>query len=49
MAVEYWHIGAVKGMTKGNVKPFTGLTLGGTRYGSRQPGDPEVRPEGRGD
>jgi hypothetical protein len=32
MAVEYWHIGGVKGITKGNVKPFTSLTLGGTRY-----------------
>lgn len=32
IAVEYWHIGAVKGIQKGNVKPFTTLTLGGTRY-----------------
>ena len=32
VAVEYWHIGAVKGIQKGNVKPFTTLTLGGTRY-----------------
>ena len=30
--VEYWHIGAVKGITKGKVKPFSGVTLGGTRY-----------------
>ena len=32
IAVEYWHIGAIKGMQKGKVKPFTGLSLGGTRY-----------------
>ena len=32
IAVEYWHIGAVKGMQKGKVKPFTGFSLGGTRY-----------------
>ena len=34
MAVEYWHIGGIKGMVKGNVRPFSGLTLGGTRYSS---------------
>jgi hypothetical protein len=32
MAVEYWHVGAVGGMTKGNVMPFTSFTLGGTRF-----------------
>lgn len=32
VAVEYWHIGAVKGIQKGNVKPFTAITLGATRY-----------------
>lgn len=32
IAVEYWHIGAIKGMQKGKVKPFTGLSLGGTRF-----------------
>ena len=32
IAVEYWHVGAVKGIQKGKVKPFTGLSLGGTRY-----------------
>ena len=32
VAIEYWHVGAVKGMQKGKVKPFTGLSLGGTRY-----------------
>ena len=32
VAVEYWHVGAVKGMQKGKVKPFTGFSLGGTRY-----------------
>jgi len=32
IAVEYWHIGAIKGIPKGKVTPFSGLTLGGTRY-----------------
>jgi len=32
MAVEYWHIGLVKGMTKGKVKPFTTISLGGTHF-----------------
>jgi len=32
VSIEYWHIGAVKGIQKGNVKPFTTLSLGGTRY-----------------
>jgi len=32
LAVEYWHIGAVGGIRRENVQPFTGLTLGGTRY-----------------
>jgi len=32
MAVEYLQIGALKGMVKGNVRPYSGLTLGGTRY-----------------
>jgi hypothetical protein len=32
VAVEYWHIGAIKGMQKGKVLPFTGLSLGGTRF-----------------
>jgi hypothetical protein len=32
VAIEYWHVGGIKGMQKGNVKPFTGLSLGGTRY-----------------
>ena len=32
IGVEYWHIGAVGGMRNGNVLPYTGLTLGGTRY-----------------
>ena len=34
MSVEYLHIGVVKGLTKGKVKPFSGITLGGTRYNS---------------
>ena len=32
IAVEYWHVGAVKGMQKGKVKPFTALSLGGSRF-----------------
>ena len=32
MSVEYWQIGGIKGMVKGNVRPYSGLTLGGTRY-----------------
>jgi hypothetical protein len=32
MAVEYWHIGAIKGMQKGKVLPFSGISLGGTRF-----------------
>jgi len=32
VAVEYWHVGAVGGMVKGNLMPYTSLTLGGTRY-----------------
>lgn len=32
MAVEYWHIGAVKGIKRGNILPFSGVTLGGTRF-----------------
>lgn len=32
IGVEYWHIGGIGGMTNGNVMPFTGLTLGATRY-----------------
>jgi hypothetical protein len=32
IGVEYYHIGGVGGMTKGNIMPFTGLSLGTTRY-----------------
>ena len=32
MAVEYWHVGAVKGLQQGNVLPFTTFSLGGTRF-----------------
>jgi hypothetical protein len=32
VAIEYWHVGAVKGLQKGKLKPFTGLSLGGTRF-----------------
>lgn len=31
--VEYWQIGAVKGIQQGKVKPFGSITLGATRYG----------------
>jgi len=30
-AVEYWHIGGVTGIVKGNSMPFATVTLGGTR------------------
>jgi hypothetical protein len=30
-AVEYWHIGGVGGVPRGNVVPFAAVTLGGTR------------------
>ncbi len=32
IGVEYYHVGGVGGMTKGNIMPFTGLSLGATRY-----------------
>ena len=33
IAVEYWHVGAVKAVAmKDNVMPFTSFSLGGTRY-----------------
>ncbi len=32
MAVEYWHIGVVKGMQKGKILPFSTFSLGGTRF-----------------
>jgi hypothetical protein len=32
LAVEYWHIGAVKGIRKGNLLPYSGITLGATRF-----------------
>jgi hypothetical protein len=31
-AIEYWHIGGITGMQRGNVLPYFLLTLGGTRY-----------------
>lgn len=31
-ATEYWHVGGLYGIPRGNVLPFTLLTLGGTRY-----------------
>lgn len=30
-AIEYWQIGGVGGMRRGNAMPFTSVTLGGTR------------------
>jgi opacity protein-like surface antigen len=32
LAVEYWHIGAVKGIQQGNILPFSTFSLGGTRF-----------------
>ena len=32
MSVEYLHIGAVKGIQKGKVLPFSGVSLGATRF-----------------
>jgi hypothetical protein len=32
VAVEYYHIGGVVGVARDNIKPFSSLTLGGTRY-----------------
>jgi hypothetical protein len=34
IAVEYWHIGGVYGVPRGNVMPFGMMTVGGTRYSS---------------
>ncbi len=31
-AVEYWHVGGIYGIQRGQSMPFTMLTLGGTRY-----------------
>lgn len=36
VAVEYWQIGGLSGMQKGNVMPYGKFTLGGTRF------DPDV-------
>jgi hypothetical protein len=32
IAVEYWHIGGLRGIPQGNLMPFGSLTLGATRY-----------------
>ena len=32
VGIEYWHVGGVKGVQNDKVKPFTSLSLGGTRY-----------------
>jgi hypothetical protein len=37
-SVEYWHIGGIGGVPRGNMFPFTGLSLGGTRYIDDQSG-----------
>ena len=34
MAVEYWHIGGLYGVQRGNVMPFGMMTLGGSRFSS---------------
>lgn len=31
-AVEYWHIGGLGGVRKGNALPYTTISLGGTRF-----------------
>jgi len=31
-ALEYWHIGGLGGIRRGNAMPFGALTLGGTRF-----------------
>ena len=31
IAIEYWHIGGMGGVQRGNIMPFTMFTLGGTR------------------
>jgi hypothetical protein len=31
VAVEYWHVGGLGGMPRGNVMPYATFTLGGTR------------------
>jgi opacity protein-like surface antigen len=36
--VEYWQIGALQGVQKGDVMPYGKFTLGGTRYAIDQPG-----------
>jgi len=32
MKVEFWHLGVVKGMRRGNLRPFTSITIGGTNF-----------------
>ena len=31
-AIEYWHIGGITGVQRGNMLPYGMITLGGTRY-----------------
>ncbi len=41
MSVEYFHIGAIGGIQKGNVLPFTQFTLGATRFAVDGGSDPD--------
>jgi hypothetical protein len=34
VATSYYHVGALQGFKRGNVLPFTGLTLGATQFSS---------------
>lgn len=36
VSVQYLQIGALKGIPRGNVLPFTSITLGATRYGVKE-------------
>jgi hypothetical protein len=38
LIVEYWQIGALQGVQKGDVMPYGKFTLGGTRYAVDRPG-----------
>ena len=37
--VEYWHVGGSYGVQRGNAMPFTVLTLGGSRFFSKDLGE----------
>jgi hypothetical protein len=36
IATSYYHVGALQGFKRGNVLPYTGLTLGATQFSSRE-------------